>query len=97
GSLQSFLKANAGKIDVRDKIRMCLEAAQGVAYLHSQRCMHRDLAARNCLITNDRVVKVSDFGLFTYWNYLCDTHQDKTSNQMACTGNNFNVHIFVEN
>ncbi|KAJ1365995.1 hypothetical protein KIN20_026504 [Parelaphostrongylus tenuis] len=63
GSLQSFLKANAGKIDVRDKIRMCLEAAQGVAYLHSQRCMHRDLAARNCLITNDRVVKVSDFGL----------------------------------
>ncbi|KAJ1368399.1 hypothetical protein KIN20_029523, partial [Parelaphostrongylus tenuis] len=55
GSLQSFLKANAGKVDVDDKIMMCLGAAEGVAYLHSKCCMHRDLAARNCLITKDKV------------------------------------------
>ncbi|KAE9418872.1 hypothetical protein Angca_003404, partial [Angiostrongylus cantonensis] len=63
GSLKSFLQANVGKVDVKDKIRMCLGAAQGVMYLHSECCMHRDLAARNCLITKDKVVKVSDFGL----------------------------------
>ncbi|PIO61864.1 hypothetical protein TELCIR_16597 [Teladorsagia circumcincta] len=42
---------------------MCLGAAQGTEYLHYNRCMHRDLAARNCLITQDKVVKISDFGL----------------------------------
>ncbi|RCN36022.1 hypothetical protein ANCCAN_18100 [Ancylostoma caninum] len=42
---------------------MCLGAALGVEYLHLNQCMHRDLAARNCLITNDKVVKISDFGL----------------------------------
>ncbi|KJH43207.1 SH2 domain protein [Dictyocaulus viviparus] len=63
GALNSFLKSNAGQVEVRDKIMMCHGAAQGVEYLHDQRCMHRDLAARNCLITNDKVVKISDFGL----------------------------------
>ncbi|KAK6747464.1 hypothetical protein RB195_000579 [Necator americanus] len=63
GALNSFLKSNAGKVEVKDKISMCLGAAQGVEYLHANRCMHRDLAARNCLITKDKVVKISDFGL----------------------------------
>ncbi|VDL82775.1 unnamed protein product [Nippostrongylus brasiliensis] len=42
---------------------MCIGAASGVEYLHSNECMHRDLAARNCLINRERVVKISDFGL----------------------------------
>ncbi|KAK6045112.1 protein tyrosine kinase [Cooperia oncophora] len=38
-------------------------AAQGVEYLHKQSCIHMDLAARNCLYSQDKVVKISDFGL----------------------------------
>ncbi|VDL80588.1 unnamed protein product [Nippostrongylus brasiliensis] len=63
GALNTFLKENANKVEVKDKLDMCLGAALGVEYLHVNQCMHRDLAARNCLITNERVVKISDFGL----------------------------------
>uniref|UniRef100_A0A183GDU3 Protein kinase domain-containing protein n=1 Tax=Heligmosomoides polygyrus TaxID=6339 RepID=A0A183GDU3_HELPZ len=61
--LNTFLKENANKVDVKEKLDMCLGAALGVEYLHLNQCMHRDLAARNCLINQERVVKISDFGL----------------------------------
>ncbi|RCN36026.1 protein tyrosine kinase [Ancylostoma caninum] len=63
GALNRFLRENGAKTDVREKIIMCLGAGCGVEYLHLNQCMHRDLAARNCLITRERVVKISDFGL----------------------------------
>lgn len=63
GALNSFLKDHGERIDTKEKISMCIGAGSGVEYLHSNECMHRDLAARNCLITKDRVVKISDFGL----------------------------------
>ena len=42
---------------------MAADAARGMQYLHSKRCIHRDLAARNCLVTEDGVIKISDFGM----------------------------------
>lgn len=47
---------------------MCLGAAQGLQYLHANHCIHRDIAARNCLYSNDKVVKLSDFGLSVVGN-----------------------------
>lgn len=32
-------------------------------YLASKRCIHRDLAARNVLVTNEKILKIADFGL----------------------------------
>uniref|UniRef100_A0A915L998 Protein kinase domain-containing protein n=1 Tax=Romanomermis culicivorax TaxID=13658 RepID=A0A915L998_ROMCU len=65
GSLLRLLRK--GKVMLRGKYKICLESAQGLAYLHLHGIIHRDIAARNILIqmTAEGVmtVKVSDFGL----------------------------------
>ncbi|KAM7533767.1 hypothetical protein Aperf_G00000113258 [Anoplocephala perfoliata] len=63
GSLLSFLRRHGETADIRLLLRMCVDAASGMAYLESKNCIHRDLAARNCLLTEDRVLKIADFGM----------------------------------
>ncbi|KAL5107085.1 Tyrosine-protein kinase Fer [Taenia crassiceps] len=63
GSLLSFLRRNGQNAETRLLLRMCVDAANGMAYLESKNCIHRDLAARNCLLTEDRVLKIADFGM----------------------------------
>ncbi|VDN01335.1 unnamed protein product [Thelazia callipaeda] len=46
-----------------DKMRYCVGAVAGLAYLESMQIIHRDIAARNCLLSADDEVKLSDFGL----------------------------------
>lgn len=61
GELLDFLRK--GGHDVAMHVKMSGEAADGMAYLHTKRCIHRDLAARNCLVTDEGKVKISDFGM----------------------------------
>uniref|UniRef100_A0A5K3F9M9 Tyrosine-protein kinase n=1 Tax=Mesocestoides corti TaxID=53468 RepID=A0A5K3F9M9_MESCO len=63
GSLLSFLRKSGPNADVRLLLRMSVDAASGMAYLESKNCIHRDLAARNCLLTEERVLKIADFGM----------------------------------
>ncbi|KAJ1368831.1 hypothetical protein KIN20_030170 [Parelaphostrongylus tenuis] len=63
GSLIVYLKSRKDAVSVSERMSICKGSAQGVEYIHKQNCIHMDLAARNCLYSEDKVVKISDFGL----------------------------------
>lgn len=67
GDLHEFLMGRAppsGKgLPMMRLLNIAQNIAAGMQYLSSHHYVHRDLAARNCLVSDDFVVKISDFGL----------------------------------
>ncbi|XP_050417001.1 vascular endothelial growth factor receptor 1 isoform X1 [Patella vulgata] len=50
-------------LTTKNLICWSFQAARGMEYLASKKYIHRDLAARNVLLSEDNVIKISDFGL----------------------------------
>ncbi|XP_010969771.1 tyrosine-protein kinase Fer isoform X2 [Camelus ferus] len=63
GDFLSFLRKKKDEIKLKQLVKFSLDAASGMAYLESKNCIHRDLAARNCLVGENNVLKISDFGM----------------------------------
>ncbi|XP_036354990.1 tyrosine-protein kinase Fer-like isoform X5 [Octopus sinensis] len=63
GSLLLFLRKNGRQQTRNQLVLMCENASSGMNYLESKNCIHRDLAARNCLVGENSVIKISDFGM----------------------------------
>ena len=61
GSLDEYVKRR--RPSYRKLLVMARDVADGLQHLHKHSIIHRDLAARNLLMTEKRVIKVSDFGL----------------------------------
>ncbi|XP_044536205.1 tyrosine-protein kinase Fer [Gracilinanus agilis] len=63
GDFLSFLRKKKDELKLKQLVKFALDAASGMAYLESKNCIHRDLAARNCLVGENNILKISDFGM----------------------------------
>lgn len=63
GDFLSFLRKKKEDLKTKQLVKFALDAALGMAYLELKNCIHRDLAARNCLVGENNLLKISDFGM----------------------------------
>ncbi|KRY68694.1 Tyrosine-protein kinase abl-1, partial [Trichinella pseudospiralis] len=65
GNLLDYLRSasDASQLTPNVLIYLALQVCNGMAYMESRNYIHRDLAARNCLVGENYVVKIADFGL----------------------------------
>ena len=52
-----------GQITINTLVHMATQIASAMKYLASHNYVHRDLATRNCLVGQNYLVKISDFGM----------------------------------
>ncbi|KAJ7986995.1 hypothetical protein DPEC_G00334170 [Dallia pectoralis] len=63
GDFLSFLRKKKDDMKTKQLVKFACDAAAGMAYLELKNCIHRDLAARNCLVGENNLLKISDFGM----------------------------------
>lgn len=66
GCLLQFLQKNTQRLQSPQMTEMVRQISLAMMYLESRNFIHRDLAARNCLVGDQNIIKVADFGLARY-------------------------------
>lgn len=61
-TLKDYLREH-GALDPQTAIHVMTQLAEGVLYAHQNKIIHRDLKSQNIMITEDQVVKITDFGI----------------------------------
>ncbi|KAL6620562.1 hypothetical protein ACP70R_035701 [Stipagrostis hirtigluma subsp. patula] len=78
GTLQEHIAGKNGRnLTWRQRLRIALESAQGLEYLHkgcNPPLIHRDVKATNILLNAKLEAKIADFGLTKAFNRDIDTH-----------------------
>ena len=63
GSLRDYLSDESRPLPEELKRKWIKESALGIQYLHANNCLHRDIKGSNCVIFENNVLKLCDFGL----------------------------------
>ena len=64
--------------------RLYNQLISGLEYLHKQRICHRDLKPENLLLDSNKILKIADFGLSTFYNKTNKNFQLKTPCGSPC-------------
>jgi tetratricopeptide (TPR) repeat protein len=63
GSTLTDLLRARGRLLALDAVRLGLQVCSGLSYAHTHKIIHRDIKSSNLFLTEERVVKIMDFGL----------------------------------
>jgi serine/threonine protein kinase len=61
-SLRNHLE-NRNEINILNELDLFLQILDGVEYAHNKNIVHRDLKPENIMLSKDRIIKITDFGL----------------------------------
>ena len=61
-TLKDYLREH-GALEPQTVIHIMTQLAEGVLYAHQNNIIHRDLKTQNIMITDEQVVKITDFGI----------------------------------
>ncbi|KAF2254208.1 kinase-like protein [Trematosphaeria pertusa] len=63
GTVRNLLRDpnHARSLACRDRIKLCRQAAEAIAYIHTKNVIHCDISTRNFLLDKNLDVKLSDF------------------------------------
>lgn len=81
--LKEFIRPLEPELSHTELQNFALQIAKGMAHLEQLNITHRDLAARNVLITNDKTLKISDFGMSRTGNYVLHSNKKMPLRWMA--------------
>lgn len=63
GTLKQYLTSKRGPLPLKQALKVALDVARGLEYLHELKIVHRDLKSENILMDHEANAKIADFGV----------------------------------